>query len=56
MASRLCGKSQEGKQLKFAPRLVQHHLLNTVKLANSASPFKFRQVNFPQKTGLELLL
>ena len=28
----------------------------TVKLANSASPFKFRQVNFLQKTGLELLL
>ena len=28
----------------------------TVKLANSGSPFKFHQVNFPQKTGLELLL
>ena len=25
----------------------------TVKLANSASPFKFRQVKFQKKTGLE---
>ena len=25
----------------------------TVKLANSVSPSKFRQVKFPQKTGLE---
>ena len=26
---------------------------DTVKLANSASPFKFRQVKFPQQAGLE---
>ena len=35
------------------------HFCNTkdiVKLANTAIPFKLSQVNFPQKTGLELLL
>ena len=26
---------------------------NSVKLANSTSPFKFCQAKFPQKTGLE---
>ena len=29
------------------------HGMHTVKLANSANLFKFHQVKFPQKTGLE---
>ena len=31
---------------------MQRKNINTIKSANSASSFKFRHVNFPQKTSL----
>ena len=37
----------------FIHSFYEKILLCNVKLANSASPFKFRQVKFQQKTGLE---
>ena len=33
--------------------LDYYHYICNVKLANSASPFQFYQVKFPQKIGLE---
>ena len=37
-------------QMKKIPQITN---ICTVKLANSTSPFEFRQVKFPQKTCLE---